>query len=456
MADRAEIETHPTPEQARAMEYVAAAEREAAIIPDIPASTATRKIGKAAIIGAGTMGGGIAMSLANIGIPVALLDASQEALDRGIDRVRQNYATTVSRGRLDQATMDKRMGLFKGALDYSALADADLIIEAVFEEISLKQEIFKKLDAIAKPGAILATNTSGLDIDQIAAVTKRPEDVIGAHFFSPANVQRLLEVVRASKTAKDVIATVMKLGRDMGKVSVLARIYDGFIGNALLRHYSREAHFLLEEGATPQQVDKALTDFGFAMGIFAVHDLAGNDVGYHTRKKQMATRPNDRRYSDLILMLCEMGRLGQKTGAGWYRYDKGGRTPIPDPVVEELIMSESKRHRIERKPISDEDIIKRCLYGMVNEGARVLEKSIAQRPSDIDICYVTGYGFPKWRGGPMYYADMVGLRHVYEEIERFHAKHGYWWEPAPLLKQLTKNGKRFADLQGGSKKVAAE
>ena len=331
MADRAEIEAHPTPEQTRAMEYVAAAEREAAIIPDIPASTTTRKIGKAAIIGAGTMGGGIAMSLANIGIPVTLLDASQEALDRGIDRVRHNYATTVSRGRLDQATMDKRMGLFKGALDYSALADADLIIEAVFEEISLKQEIFKKLDAIAKPGAILATNTSGLDIDQIAAVTKRPEDVIGAHFFSPANVQRLLEVVRASKTAKDVIATVMKLGRDMGKVSVLARIYDGFIGNALLRHYSREAHFLLEEGATPQQVDKALTDFGFAMGIFAVHDLAGNDVGYHTRKKQMATRPNDRRYSDLILMLCEMGRLGRRLARAGIVMTRAAahRSPIP-------------------------------------------------------------------------------------------------------------------------------
>jgi 3-hydroxyacyl-CoA dehydrogenase len=431
--------------QLLALHHIAEAERNTALIPDIPAGLPTRKIETAAIIGAGTMGGGIAMSLASAGIRVTVLDNTLEALDRGLGRVRDNYAVTVSRGRLDQSAMDARLSLIRGTLDMNAIAAADLVIEAVFEELTLKQDIFKRIDQIARPGAILATNTSGLDIDAIAAVTARPQDVAGAHFFSPANVMRLLEVVRAEKSAKDVIATLMALGRKMDKVAVLARVYDGFIGNALLRHYAREAQFLLEEGALPHQVDQALTEFGFAMGIFAVHDLAGNDVGYQTRKKQMATRPKDRRYADLIMTLCDMGRLGQKSGAGWYRYAKGSRAPIPDPTVEALIIERSKEIGVERRPISDEAIIKRTLYGMINEGARLLELGIALRASDIDIVYLTGYGFPAWRGGPMYYADAIGLDRIHADVKKFHAEHGYWWQPAPLLEQLARSGKTFAE-----------
>jgi 3-hydroxyacyl-CoA dehydrogenase len=329
------------------------------------------------------------------------------------------------------------------------VADADLIIEAVFEDMALKERLFRQIDALARPGAILATNTSGLDVDQIAAATGRPQDVVGAHFFSPAHVMRLLEVVRAAHTAPDVIATLMDLGRRMGKVSVLARIYPGFIGNALFRNYTREAHFLLEEGALPHDVDAALTAFGYAMGIFAVHDMAGNDVGYPTRKAQMATRPTDRRWNDLIMKLVEMGRLGQKSGAGWYRYDKGSRTPQRDPVVEQFIAEESKRLGFERKTLSEEEILKRCLYGMVNEGAKLLEQGIALRPSDVDIVYVTGYGFPARHGGPMYYADRIGLDKVLADIRRFHAEHGFWWKPAPLLERLVAQGRCFADLQAG-------
>ena len=449
-ASLAELEADPTTAlQLRAIRHVAQAERDAAIIPDIPADLPTRPIRKAGIIGAGTMGGGIAMSLANAGVPVVILDSKPEFLERGIARCRDNYAVTVSRGRLDQKTMDERMGRITGTLEMADLADCDIVIEAVFEEIELKKDIFRRLDQVAKQGAILATNTSGLDIDAIAAVTGRPQDVVGAHFFSPANVMRLLEVVRAEKTAKDVIATLMALGRKMGKVAVLARVYPGFIGNALLHHYAREAQFLVEEGALPQQVDRALTTFGFAMGIFGVHDLAGNDVGYHTRKKQMATRPQDRRYPDLILTLCDMNRLGQKTGKGWYKYEKGSRTPIPDPEVEALILQRSKEIGIERKPISDEEIIARTLYGMINEGARLLEQGVASRSSDIDIVYASGYGFPAWRGGPMFYADTVGLDKVCAAVEAYHKEHGIWWTPAPLLQKLAREGKTFADFDAG-------
>ena len=308
-----------------------------------------------------------------------------------------------------------------------------------------------QLDTLAKPGAILATNTSGLDVDEIAAVTARPQDVVGAHFFSPAHVMKLLEVVRAAKTAPDVIATLMDLGRRMGKVAVLARIYPGFIGNALFRNYTREAHFLVEDGALPHEVDAALTRFGYAMGIFAVHDLAGNDVGYQTRKAQVATRPTDRRWNDLIMKLVDLGRLGQKSGRGWYRYEQGGREPRRDPEVEKFIVGESARMGIERRPIPEDEIIKRCVYGMVNEGAKLLEQGIALRPSDIDIVYVTGYGFPAHRGGPMYLADRIGLANVCADIRRFHAEHGFWWQPAPLLERLAKEGKSFADLQAGSR-----
>jgi 3-hydroxyacyl-CoA dehydrogenase len=393
------------------------------------------------------MGGGIAMSLANMGIPVTLIDSSAQGLERGLARVKDNYTTTVKRGKLSPAEMEQRLALITGTLQMADVKDADMVIEAVFEDMGLKQDIFRQLDTLAKPGAILATNTSGLDVDAIAAVTSRPQDVVGAHFFSPAHVMKLLEVVRAAHTAPDVIATLMDLGRRMGKIAVLSRIYPGFIGNALFRNYTREAHFLVEDGALPHEVDAALKKFGYAMGIFAVHDMAGNDVGYQTRKAQMATRPNDRRWNDLILKLCDLGRLGQKSGKGWYRYEAGDRTPQRDPELEQFVVEESARMGIQRQPMDENDIIKRCLYGMINEGAKLLEQGIALRPSDIDITYLTGYGFPAHHGGPMYLADRIGLEHVLADIQRFHAQDGYWWQPAPLRERLVREGKRFADLQ---------
>ena len=434
-------------QRALAAAHVKTAAKLAGQIPDIAADTPLRPIRQVAVIGAGTMGGGIAMSLSGIGIDVVLLDASAEGLERGLSRVRDNYATSVKRGKLEQAQMDERMARIQGSVAMADVKNADLIIEAVFEDMPLKQDIFRQLDTLARPGAILATNTSGLDVDQIAAVTSRPQDVVGAHFFSPAHVMKLLEVVRASQTASDVIATLMDLGRRMGKVSVLARIYPGFIGNALFRQYTREAHFLVEDGALPHEVDQALTHFGYAMGLFAVHDMAGNDVGYQTRKAQMATRPTDRRWNDLILKLCDLGRLGQKSGKGWYRYEKGDRTPHRDPEIEQFIVEESARMGITRSPMDEREILKRCLYGMVNEGARLLELGIAQRPSDIDITYITGYGFPAHQGGPMFLADRIGLPEVLADIERLHAQYGFWWQPAPLLVKLVREGQRFADLQ---------
>jgi len=434
-------------ERARAAAHVKKASEASRLIPDIPADTPLRPIRQVAVIGAGTMGGGIAMSLANMGMPVVLVDASAEGLERGLQRVRDNYATSVKRAKLTEDDMAQRLARITGSLQLKEAAQADLFIEAVFEDLALKQGIFRELDAIAKPGAILATNTSGLDVDEIAAVTKRPQDVVGAHFFSPAHVMCLLEVVRASQTAADVIATLMDLGRRMGKIAVLARIYPGFIGNALFRCYNREAHFLVEDGALPHEVDAALTKFGYAMGIFAVHDMAGNDVGYQTRKAQMATRPQDRRWNDLIMKLCDLGRLGQKSGKGWYRYEKGDRTPHRDPEVEQFIIEESARMGITRRPIGEDEILKRCLYGMINEGARLLEKGIALRSSDIDITYITGYGFPAQQGGPMFMADRIGLANVLADIERLHAEYGYWWQPAPLLQQLVREGRTFASLQ---------
>jgi 3-hydroxyacyl-CoA dehydrogenase len=338
------------------------------------------------------------------------------------------------------------MSLIKGSLDLDAvIGDADIVIEAVFENMSIKKEIFAKLDKLAKPGAILATNTSTLDVDAIAATTSRPQDVIGLHFFSPANVMRLLEVVRGAKTAKDVIATSMKLGKSLGKVPVLVGVCDGFVGNRMLHAYTREAEFLLEEGALPTQVDKALTDFGLAMGPFTMHDMAGNDVGWRIRQEQAPHRRNDLRYSHIADKICEKGRFGQKTGSGWYRYEQGNRTPVPDAEIEALIVEESKTRGIERKPISDEEIVKRCMYALVNEGAKIIEEGIAQRASDIDTIYLTGYGFPASRGGPMFYADTVGLDKVNADVKRFHDAHGYWWEPAPLLARLAGAGKRFND-----------
>ncbi|MEX3937152.1 3-hydroxyacyl-CoA dehydrogenase NAD-binding domain-containing protein [Paraburkholderia phymatum] len=439
-------ELNPQEEAAReaALAHVKAAERAAAQIP--VGDAAPRPIAHAAVIGAGTMGGGIAMALAASGIPVTLVDASDEGLKRGLARIRDNYDSSVKRGKLDAAVRDERIARITGSLSIADVKRADIVIEAVFEDLALKQNIFRELDRHAKPGAVLATNTSGLDIDEIAAVTQRPADVVGAHFFSPAHVMRLLEVVRAARTADDVIATLMDLGRRMGKVSVLARIYPGFIGNALFRNYNREAHFLVEDGALPHEVDAALKDFGYAMGIFAVHDMAGNDVGYQTRKAQMATRPTDRRWNDLIMKLVEMGRPGQKSGKGWYRYEPGSREPLRDADLERFIVEESGRLGIARRPISADEIVKRCVYGMINEGAKLLEQGIALRASDIDVVYVTGYGFPSHRGGPMYYADQIGVADVYRDVKRFYDEYGYWWKPAPLLEKLAATNGRFADL----------
>lgn len=431
-------------DRAAAAEHVRRAEAEAATVPDLPAGTVPRPVERVAVIGAGTMGGGIAMAMANAGLAVTLIDADAAGLDRGLARVRDNYALSVKRGKLDAAQVEARLARIRGSVVLADAAGADLVVEAVFEDLALKQRLFRELDAVVRPGAILATNTSGLDIDVIAAVTTRPADVVGAHFFSPAHVMRLLEVVRTRDTAPDVIATLMALGPRLGKVAVLARVYPGFIGNALFRHYNREAHFLVEDGALPHEVDEALTGFGFAMGIFAVHDMAGNDVGYPTRKAQMATRATDRRWNDLILELVEQGRLGQKTGLGWYRYEPGSRTPLRDPAFEAWVVERSARLGLARRTIGTDEILERCLFGLVNEGARLLAQGIAMRPGDIDTVYLNGYGFPAAQGGPMAMADRIGLKTVAAAVQRLHAELGAWWEPAPLLLRLAAEGESFA------------
>ena len=441
--ERQEFQKLVKSDESRALRHLFFAERQVAKIPDVPEDTPTRDIKTAALIGAGTMGGGIAMNFANVGIPVKVLELDQQALDKGLGIVRKNYAATVAKGRLTQEAMDKRMSLFTGVTRYDAIKDADIVIEAVFEDMAVKKQVFEQLDQVCKPGAILATNTSTLDVNEIAAVTTRPQDVLGLHFFSPANVMKLLEVVRANKTGKDVLATAMKLSKAIKKVGVVAGVCDGFIGNRMLHGYFREAGFLLEEGATPQQVDKVIEDFGFAMGPFRVGDLAGLDVGWYIRKRQAASRPAHLRYSKVADQICELGRFGQKTGAGWYRYEAGNRNPIPDPVVEDLIVKASREAGIERRKISDQEILERCLYSLVNEGAEILEEGIALRAADIDVVYVYGYGFPRYRGGPMFYADTVGLDKVLASIRQFHKTHGEFWKPAPLLEKLAAEGRKF-------------
>ncbi len=432
--------------QSRAQIHAFFAEREATKILDVPRDTPARPIGTAAVIGAGTMGGGIAMTFANAGIPVAVVEASGEALDRGLAVVRKNYAATVEKGRLTPAEMERRLALIRGTLAWEAVAQADIVVEAVFEEMAVKQEVFGRLDRLCKPTAILATNTSTLDVDRIAQATSRPGQVIGTHFFSPANVMRLLELVRGARTATETIATAAALAGRLGKVWVLAGNCDGFIGNRMLAGYFREAAFLVEEGATPEQVDRVLYDFGFAMGPFAVSDLAGLDVGWRIRKGKAAARPTDLRYSPVADWLCERGRFGQKTGAGWYRYEPGGRTPRPDPEVAALIAESARAQGLRRREVGDEEVLTRCLYPLVNEGARLLAEGIALRPGDIDVVYLHGYGFPRYRGGPMYWADTLGLKRVFDEIARYHRAHGRLWEPAPLLRQLAEQGKGFRDL----------
>ena len=433
-------------DQSKAQRHAFFAEREVAKIPDVPKDTPTQDITTAAVVGCGTMGGGIAMNLANAGIPVTVFEVSQAALDTGLGIVRKNYAATVSKGRLSQADMDKRLALIAPTLDYADLNDADVVIEAVFEELGLKKEVFGQLDAACKPDAILATNTSTLDVNEIAAATKRPEKVIGTHFFSPANVMRLVENVRGAKTSKDAIATIMKLSKTIGKVGVLVGVCDGFVGNRMLYAYRRQADFLLEEGAQPQQIDKVIYNFGMPMGPFQMADLAGLDVGWRIRKGHAATRPRHLRYSPVADRICELGRFGQKTSAGWYRYEAGSRAPIPDPVIDALIRKVSEDLGITRRPVNDDEIIPRCLYPLVNEGAKILEEGLALRASDIDIVWMYGYGFPRFRGGPMFWADLVGTRTIYETMSRLHDEHGDWLEPAPLLAKLAKEGKEFGDL----------
>ena len=437
-----------TPES-RALRHAFFAERAAARIPDVPEHTPTRPLHKVGVIGAGTMGGGIAMSLINAGLPVTLLEASQEALDRGLATIRKNYEGSVRKGSLSAEALAQRLALLTPTLEYTDLADCDLVIEAVFEDFEVKAAVFRRLDAVSKPGAILASNTSTLDIDRIAAVTSRPQDVLGLHFFSPANIMKLLEVVRGSATAKDVLATAMALAKRIGKTAVVAGNCDGFIGNRMIEQYSRQAGFLLEEGALPAQIDAAMERFGFAMGPFRMSDLAGNDIGWAIRKRRAIERP-DLVYPAIFDKLCETGRFGQKTGAGWYDYLPGDRKAHPSALVDELVIAHSRSLGIARRDISDREIVERLVYALVNEGAQLLAEGHASRASDIDVVYLTGYGFPRWRGGPMQYAEEVGLAQVVASMRAFAdadgaARQAGAWAPAPLLVRLAETGRGWRE-----------
>jgi 3-hydroxyacyl-CoA dehydrogenase len=374
---------------------------------------------------------------------VTLVEMKQEALDRGLATIRKNYDSAVKKGRMTQDKLEQRMGLIRTSLAYGDIKDADIVIEAVFEDMGVKEQVFKQLDAVMKPGAILASNTSTLDLDKIAAFTKRPQDVVGTHFFSPANVMKLLEIVRAEKTAKDVLATALQLAKTIKKTGVVSGVCDGFIGNRMLEEYIRQSLFLIDEGASPEQVDGALQKWGLAMGPFAMYDLAGNDIGWHIRQRRYVERP-DMAYSKIADAICELGRFGQKTGSGWYKYEKGNRKPQPDPVVDQLIVEHRKKIGISPRKIGGEEIIERCIYALINEGAKILEEGIAMRASDIDMVYLTGYGFPLWRGGPMFYADTVGLSKVLAGMEKYaQGYHGECWQPAALLSRLAAEGKTF-------------
>jgi 3-hydroxyacyl-CoA dehydrogenase len=439
------IDLMMTPE-CRALRHAFFAERAASKIPDVPEDTPQRKIERVAVIGAGTMGGGISMNFLNAGIPVTILEMKAEALDKGVATIRKNYEAQVKKGKLKDDKYAQRMALLTTTLAYDDIKNADLVIEAVFEDLGVKEKVFRTLDEVMKPGAILASNTSTLDLNKIASFTKRPQDVVGLHFFSPANVMKLLEVVRGEKTGKDVLATVMAVAKKIRKTAVVSGVCDGFIGNRMIEQYSRQAGFLLEEGATPQQVDKAIEKFGFAMGPFRMGDLAGNDIGWAIRKRRYVEKPH-MRYSKTADLLCEMGRFGQKTGAGWYDYQPGKRDAIPSKLVEDMIA----KHRTDigmtqPRRISDDEIVHRLVYSLVNEAAKILEEGIASKASDIDMVYLTGYGFPLHRGGPMRYADEQGLFNVVQAMKRF-AKNPHddaqFWQPAPLLARLVAEGKSF-------------
>ncbi|HTM49161.1 MAG TPA: 3-hydroxyacyl-CoA dehydrogenase NAD-binding domain-containing protein [Bryobacteraceae bacterium] len=436
-------------DQSKAMIHAFFGEREVGKIPFLPKDTPVREIRKAAVIGAGTMGGGITMNYVNAGIPVILKETAPEALDRGLATIRKNYANSVKKGRFPQSVMDQRMALIRPQLTYDGFEEADIIAEAVFEGMALKKQVFAEIDKVAKPDAILATNTSTLNIDEIASATSRPQMVIGHHYFSPANVMRLIEIVRGKATSPEVIATSMALAKKLNKVGVLVGNCRGFVGNRMIHCYGREAQFLVEEGAAPEAVDKALYDFGMAMGPLAMADLAGLDVGWRIRKEYKHLEDPTERHAILADALCEMGRYGQKTGAGWYRYDEN-RNPSPDPEVTALIERLTSQAGIARRQIGAEEIVERTIYALVNEGAKILEEGFALRAVDIDIIYLTGYGFPVYRGGPMWYADTVGLKTVYGRILEFEARHGKLWTPAPLLKRLAGEGGTFDKMSRDS------
>ena len=432
-------------DQSKALIHAFFGEREVAKIPDVPKETQTLDVNSVGIVGAGTMGGGIAMVFANAGIPVVLRETDQAALDRGLANIQKNYANSVKRGRFTQQFVDERLKLIRPTLDYGEFGDVDMVVEVVFESMALKKEVFSQLDRVCKPGAILATNTSSLNIDEIASATSRPQSVIGTHFFSPANVMRLLEIVRGAATTKEVIATCMQLSKKLGKVGVLVGNCMGFVGNRMFGPYRREAQFLVEEGARVEGVDNALHEFGMAMGPLATGDLAGLDVGWRIRKEFRHLQKPGIRQAFIEDRLCELGRFGQKTGAGWYKYDEN-RKQSPDPQVVSLIRQWTSEAGIPQRQISAEEIVDRCIYTQVNEGAHLLEEGIALRAVDIDIIYLNGYGFPAHRGGPMWYADTVGLKKVYERIREFQQRVGNWWEPAPLLQRLAEQGETFGEF----------
>ncbi|MBA1148417.1 enoyl-CoA hydratase/isomerase family protein [Ectothiorhodospiraceae bacterium WFHF3C12] len=433
--------------QSKAQRHAFFAEREVGKVPGVSKDTPRREIGKVGIIGAGTMGGGIAMNFANVGIPVILKEVKQEALDNGIKIIRRNYENTAKKGRISQDDVEKRMSLISGTLEYDELSDVNLVIEAVFESMDIKKEVFGELDRVCKSGAILATNTSTLDVNEIADSTSRPEDVMGMHFFSPANVMKLLENVRGEKTSDEVVATVMDLSKKIGKVGVCVGVCDGFVGNRMLHKRQAEAVSLVAAGASPEQVDKVLFDFGFPMGPFAMSDLAGIDVGYRIRQERRKAGDPEAQKPSWLDKLAEQGRYGQKTGAGVFKYEEGDRTPKPDPEVAKLIEDFRKENGIEPREVTDQEILERCMYVMVNEGAKILEEGIASRALDIDIVWIYGYGFPVYRGGTMFWADQVGLKEIHDRVKTFHEQlGGKQWEPSPLLERLAKEGKGFHDL----------
>jgi 3-hydroxyacyl-CoA dehydrogenase len=433
-----------TPES-RAWAYAQEAQCAAGHIADVPAGTPLRPIAHVAVIGAGTMGGGIAMNFVNAGIPVTLVETDAQALERGLATIRRNYDVSIAKGKLTEAERDTRMARLAPTLAYEAIAGADLVIEAVFEEMGVKETVFREIDARARPGAILASNTSTLDLNRIAGFTKRPSDVVGLHFFSPANVMKLLEVVRGEATSKDVLATVMRMATTIGKTAVVSGVCDGFIGNRMIEQYFRQALFMLEEGALPEHIDGAIERFGFAMGPFRMSDLAGNDISWAIRKRRYRERPS-LHYPRVADRLCEAGRFGQKTGAGWYDYESGRREPHVSSVVTELIVDYSASIGCARRAIAEDEIVERLVYSLVNEGANILAEGIASKASDIDVVYLNGYGFPAARGGPMYYADTVGLDRVERAIRRYASQaNGDGWDIAPLLVELAKAGRRFTE-----------